>query len=135
MHISKPFSYVNTFSSQTYQSYPYKNIKQDKTAISTFSPVGLLSSNGSRMHVCVCTGIARNELIYSVGMPAKCILQVHSVYTHTHAHAHIIIPFEDREPTGLKVDIANKTTQRLQTGGSHQTSPTSLQGSLRRALM
>ena len=26
--------------------------------------------------------------------------------THTHTHTHIFIPFEDSEPTGLKVDIA-----------------------------
>ena len=51
------------------------------------------------------TGIVRNELI-CVGMPTLCILQVHSVYTHTHTHTHILIPFEDREPTGLKVDTA-----------------------------
>ena len=70
MYSSKPISYVNTFSSQTYHSYPYKNIKQDKTAISTFSPISLLSSNGLRMRVGVCTGTAWNELVYSVGMPA-----------------------------------------------------------------
>ena len=27
-------------------------------------------------------------------------------HTHTHTHTHIFIPFEDSEPTGLKVDIA-----------------------------
>ena len=27
-------------------------------------------------------------------------------HTHTHTHTHILIPFEDREPAGLKVDIA-----------------------------
>ena len=53
------------------------------------------------------TGIARNELIY-VDMPTWCILQVHSVHTRTHTHTrtHIFIPFEDREPTGINVDIA-----------------------------
>ena len=28
-------------------------------------------------------------------------------HTHTHTHTHILIPFEDSELTGLKVDIAN----------------------------
>ena len=28
-------------------------------------------------------------------------------HTHTHTHTHIVIPFEDREPTGLKEDIAS----------------------------
>ena len=63
------------------------------------------------------TGIARNELIY-VDMPMWCILQVHSVYTHMHphtrmhahmrayTHTHILIPFEDCEPMGIKVDVA-----------------------------
>ena len=27
-------------------------------------------------------------------------------YTQAHAHTHILKPFEDSEPTGLKVDIA-----------------------------
>ena len=37
---------------------------------------------------------------------ANSILQVHSVHTHTHTHTHTHILSEDREPTGLKVDIA-----------------------------
>ena len=66
-------------------------------AISTFSPIGSLSSNGLRMHVCMySTGIVWNELICGYA-----ILQVYSTHTHT------FIPFEDREPMGLKVDIAH----------------------------
>ena len=34
-------------------------------------------------------------------------------YTHTHTHTHILISFEDREPTGLKVDIARKIQYTL----------------------
>ena len=30
-------------------------------------------------------------------------------HTHTHTHTHILIPFEDRDPTRLKVDIASHT--------------------------
>ena len=76
-------------------------------AISTFSPIGSLASNRLRMHVCLClvqcTDIVQNELICGY---------VNVVYTsslfhpHTHTHAHILIPFEDHNPTGLKVDIA-----------------------------
>ena len=53
------------------------------------------------------TGIAQNELT-SVDMPTWCILQVYSVHTHTHARARTfsVIPFEDREPTGINVDNA-----------------------------
>ena len=36
---------------------------------------------------------------------------VHShTHAHMHAHTHILIPFEDREPTELKVDIARVVT-------------------------
>ena len=31
---------------------------------------------------------------------------------HTHTHTHILIAFEDREPTGLKVDIAKYGRRR-----------------------
>ena len=34
-------------------------------------------------------------------------------HTHAHTHTHILIPFEDREPTGPKVDIATETTYCL----------------------
>ena len=85
-------------------------------AISTFSPVGKLSSNGLRVRVCV------RVLVYSTGIEQitdmwTCqrsayfnpIPSTHArarAHTHTHTHTHILIPFEDREPTGLKVDIA-----------------------------
>ena len=62
----------------------------DTWAISTFSPVGSLSSNGLRMRVCVCTCIALAQygMNWYVDMPTYCILQVHSVNTHTHTHTH-----------------------------------------------
>ena len=42
----------------------HHNHNHNNSAISTFSPVGSLSSNGLRMRVCVCLcGILRNELI------------------------------------------------------------------------
>ena len=33
-------------------------------------------------------------------------------HTHTHTHTHIYIPFEDREPAGLKVNIAPVNTSK-----------------------
>ena len=78
------------------------------SAISTFSPVGSLSSDGLRMGVCVClciysTGIVRNKLICEY---ANVVHTPSSFRPHTHTHTLILIPFEDHEPTGLKVDIA-----------------------------
>ena len=76
-------------------------------AISTFSPVGSLCSNSWRMRVCACacgTGIVRNELICWY---AK-VVHISSSF-RPHTHTHILIPFEDREPMGLKVDIATHT--------------------------
>ena len=79
--------------------------------MSTLSPVGSLSPNGLRMRVLVySTGTVRNELMWGYAN----VLRSHSVHTHarararahTHTHTHIIIPFEDRELAGLKVDIA-----------------------------
>ena len=71
-------------------------------AIGTFSPVSSSSSNGLKMHVCVClcinTDIVRNELMWICQRRA---------YFKFIPSTHILIPFEDREPTRLKVDIAN----------------------------
>ena len=47
--------------------------------------------------------IARNELI---GGYAGVVYTLSSFRPHTHTHTLILIPFEDRKPTGLKVDIA-----------------------------
>ena len=57
------------------------------SAISTFSPVCSLSSNGLRMRVLVhSTGIVRNELIHGA-MTTQCILKFFpSAHTHTHTH-------------------------------------------------
>jgi len=76
-------------------------------AVSTFSPVGLLSSNGVSMHACVYLGvymgIVWNELIRGY---ANVVHTSSSFSTHACTHAHILIPFEDHELMGLKVDIA-----------------------------
>ena len=52
-----------------------KNSTED-TAISTFSPVSSLSSNGLRMRVCACLCIVRNELMRGVILGHK--------YHHNH---------------------------------------------------
>ena len=131
-------------------------------AVSAFSPVSSLPSNGLRMRVCACLCIVRNELIVIRGyasvvytlssfyphtrthacthththtkregeggrefcycvQPEMCCwnqfpithTRVHThalwhtrAHTHTHYDTHILIPFEDRKLTGLKVDIA-----------------------------
>ena len=40
-------------------------------------------------------------LVYSTGIVQNELICGHAVHTHTHTH--ILIPSEDREPTGLKV--------------------------------
>ena len=76
-------------------------------AISTFSPIGSLSSNGLRKHVCVySTGIVRNELICGYANVVHTSSSFHT-HTHAHAHTHTFIPFEDHELMGLKVDTAH----------------------------
>ena len=72
-------------------------------AVSTFSPVSSLSSNDLRTcaHVLAyTTDIAQNELICGY------VSVVHTSSSFR-THTHILIPFEDCELTGLKVDIAH----------------------------
>ena len=87
---------------------------QQVTAMSTFRPAGSLSSNDIRKCVCVCV----HACMCVDGMNLKCALHWHiciSVYSvlcqciHTHTHMRILIPFEDSELTGLKVDTAQVT--------------------------
>ena len=56
-------------------------------------------------------------LVYSAGIARNGLIRVgmHRVdSTHTHTHAHTLIPSEDLEPTGLKVDIAiNKLINKI----------------------
>ena len=76
--------------------------------MSTFSPVGSQSSNGMRMCVCVC--MDKMNLKYALRWHIH--ISVHSVlcqcYTHKRTHTRIFKPFEDSEPTGLKVDTADQ---------------------------
>ena len=94
--------------------------------MSTFNPIGSWSSDGMRMCVCVCVCVRacvracvhacvcvdRMNLKYAVRWHIH--ISVHSVlcqhYTQAHAYTHILKPFEDSEPTGLKVDIAQRFT-------------------------
>ena len=48
------------------------------------------------------TDIVRNELIS--GYATHTCMRAHT-YMHTQTHTHILVPSEDREPTGLKMDI------------------------------
>ena len=74
--------------------------------------------------MCVCLCIAQNELIcgYASVVYTLSSFRLHThthcdthtrmhtracEHTHTHCDTHIPIPFENRKPTGLKVDIAN----------------------------
>ena len=68
--------------------------------MSTFSPIGSRSSNG-----CVC--VDGMNLKYALCWHIN--ISVHPYYAsaiHKHTHTRILKPFEDSEPTGLKVDIA-----------------------------
>ena len=58
------------------------------------------------------TGIVRNELIcgYANVLHTSSSFRPHThTHAHTHARMHILIPSEDRESTGLKVDIAGNS--------------------------
>ena len=86
-------------------------VKLEFTAMSTFSPVGSLSSNCMRMCVCVCVCVD--------GMNLKYVLRWHihisvlsvlcQCYTHKRTHTCILKSFEDSKPTGLKVDTADQS--------------------------
>ena len=71
-----------------------------------FSPVGSRSSNGMRMCVCVCMCVW-TEWTWSMhyfGISTDQFIPCYASVIHTHTC--ILKPFEDSEPTGLKVDIA-----------------------------
>ena len=97
--------------------------------MSTFSPIGLQSSNGMRMcvslcmcacvracvcvcacmcacaRVCACVCVCgRNELNIYATLAYPRISSYHTV--HKHARTRIVKPFEDSELTGLKADTA-----------------------------
>ena len=72
-------------------------------AVSTFSPIGSLSSNGMRMCVCV---DGMNLSTHSVGISTYQFIPYYANAVHLHMHTRILKPFENSEPTGLKVDVA-----------------------------
>ena len=59
------------------------------------------------------TGIARNKLVCRYANIVYTSQIIPYTHTHTHTHTHILIPFEDCELTGLKVDIAYCTQSIL----------------------
>ena len=80
-------------------------------AISTFSPVGLLSSNGL---MCVCVSVCvRTEWTESTMVAYSHIYQFIPYYASVYTRVHILKPFEDCGPTGLKVDSAFSSRQCL----------------------
>ena len=87
-------------------------------ATSTFSPIGLLSSNGRRMLACVCVCVCvcvcacvRVRMCVCGQNKLKCALRWH-VHISVHSklcqrmHTHTLVP-SDRELTGLKADTAD----------------------------
>ena len=86
------------------------------------------------MYVCLCvyTGIVRNVLIRgytnvvrtSSSFRPRTHARTHA-RTDSRSHTRILIPFEDREPTGLKVDImqeareADRENRHVLTFSSH----------------
>ena len=92
---------------------------QQVTAMSTFRPAGSLSSNDMRKCVCVCVclhtrmrscmhvcGWNELEVCTTLAYLYISLFCTMPVYTHTHTRVRILIPFEDSELTGLKVDTA-----------------------------
>ena len=86
--------------------------------MSTFSLVGSRSPNGMRMCVCVDGMNLKYALLWHIHRSVYSVLcQYYNLYTQAHAHTPQTIsallevkPFEDSEPTGLKVDIADGCT-------------------------
>ena len=74
--------------------------------MSTFSPVCSLSSNCLMCVVGGGGGGGRNELKVCTMVSFSHIISVYSVLCQCiRTNTRILKPFEDREPTGLKVDI------------------------------
>ena len=83
--------------------------------MSTFSPVGLQSSDGMRMCVCACACVrvcGWNELNVYTTLAYPCISSFRTI--HKHVHTRILKPFEDSKLTGLKVDIAAPSCKNLE---------------------
>ena len=78
------------------------------STVSTFSPVGLLSSNG--ISVCVCAWHVCMEWTWSVhynGIFTYQFILCYAIAIHKHTHTRICKPFGDSEPVGLKVEIVS----------------------------
>ena len=80
--------------------------------MSTFSPVGLQSSNGISVCVCVCVCAWRVYMewtwsVHYIGISTYQFIPYYAIAVHKHSHTRILKPFEDSEPLGLKVKIAS----------------------------
>ena len=77
--------------------------------ISTFSPVGSLSSNCLSVVYTLSSFRPHTHTMWHTHTHTHTVTHTRTrtyARTHTHWHTHIPILFEDRKPTGLKVDIA-----------------------------
>ena len=89
------------------------------SAMSTFSPLSSWSSSGMKMCVCVCVcGWNELEVCTTLALPhINSFRTMPVLYTSPRTHTHILKPFEDSEPTGLKVDIACSSWHVCEMGG------------------
>ena len=84
----------------------FLHLTRAMSTFTSFSPVGLRSSNGMRMCVCVWVWTELTLSMHYVGTSTWQFIPYYaSVYTR------FLIPVEDSEPTGLKVDIAKNKKQ------------------------
>ena len=84
--------------------------------MSTFSHVGLQSSDGISVCVCVCVRACVRACVrvcvewtwsvHYVGISTYQFIPYYAIAIHKHTHTRILKPFEDSEPVGLKVEIA-----------------------------
>ena len=74
--------------------------------MSTFSPVGSLSSDGMRMCVCVCAMNLKCALCWHIHISVHSVL-CQRIHTHTCIH----ISFEDSKVMGLKVILLTRQSK------------------------
>ena len=76
-----------------------------------------LSTEWQQMCVCVCVRIERTWSMHNVSISTYQFIPYYASATRKHTHTRILKPFEDSEPTGLKVDIACSSWHVCEMGG------------------